>query len=122
MKILPLALAFFDGKIREQLTGMTTTAKSLAVVGALATVSAVFFLTALTVVLASRIGIVGACLAMSALFALLAAVIYLRYNRARRSGKAIRAERVAIAASADTVGGAGAGMLLHAFLRGFRRK
>lgn len=124
MKILPLALAFLDGKVRDQLTGAKMTAKSIAIVGVLGTVSAVFFLAALTILLASRVGILGACLIMGGLFGFLAAAIYFRYSRKRKQQvrQLEQAERMTLAASASSASGAGAVLLLEAFLRGFTKK
>ncbi len=122
MNIVPLALAFLDEKMRDQLTGAKTTAKSLAIVGVFAAVSAAFFVIALTIVLASRVGIVGACLIMGAIFGLLAVAIYFRYSRKKQVKQAVQAERAAIASSANATGGAGLALLLEAFLRGFMKK
>ena len=119
MKFLPLLLAHINDRARNRLTGLTTTARALAVVGVLASISLFFFLTALTIVLAEQIGVVMACLVMGGIFAVLAAVMYMQYTRKRRRKEIEKIEQVAIASSADTPLGAGFGLLAQAFVRGF---
>ncbi len=126
MKILPLALALLDGKVRDRVSDAKTTAKLFAVVGVFAALSATFFVIALTFVLAERFGTVEACLIMGALFGLIAAALYARHilqQRLRTAGKrAENAERIALASSAETALGGEAALILQAFLRGFMKK
>ena len=119
MKLLPLALAWLNDSARTRITGLTTTARALAIVGGLAAISLVFFLTALTIVLAAQIGAVYACLVMGALFAVLALVMFMHYNRRKRLRDLEKMEQVAIASSAEAPLGAGLGLMAQAFARGF---
>lgn len=122
MKLLPLALALLNDTAQTRLTGMTKRATALAAVGVLATVSAVFLLVALTILLAAEIGIVPACLAMSGLFALAALVVFWRSGRRRARRRAARVEKAALASSAGTSTGATGLLLARAFLKGFLRR
>ena len=119
MKLLPLVIALLNGSARERLTGWTATARSLAVVGVLAGISSVFLVVALTIVLAAQVGVVFACLIMSALFALAAVFMFVHYGRMRRRRQVAQVEQVALASSAETPVGAGAALLIQAFVRGF---
>ena len=119
MKILPLALTLLNGTARTQLTGLTTRARTLALVGSLAAISAIFLLIALTIVLAAEVGIVGACLVMSAVFGLAALLILWRASRARQRRVAANAQKIAVASSADTSAGATGLLLAQAFAKGF---
>jgi len=119
MKILPLALTLLNDTAQTQLTGLTTRARTLAVVGSLAAISAAFLLVALTIVLAAEVGIVGACLVMGAVFGFAALLVFWRAGRARERRRAETAEKIALASSADTSAGATGLLLVQAFAKGF---
>jgi len=123
MKILPLAIDALNGAAQSKVAGLTTTAKFFAVVGVLAAISAVFFLVGITVLLAEEIGAVYACLTMSAVFAVAALFVVIRHKRARRHRRIVKAvDRAALTAKADTAAGAGAIVLAEAFIKGFFRR
>ncbi len=119
MKLLPLAVAMLSGTARSRLTGLTTRAKVMALFGGCALVSMVFFLSALTIVLARQVGAVAACLVMGAVFALAAVAVMVTEARRQRRLEAERMQKVAVASSAESATGAGMAMLAQAFLRGF---
>ncbi len=117
MKIVPLAIDLLNGTVQSRLTGMTMTAKTLAVIGVLATISVIFFLVAITILLAEEIGAFYACLTMGAVFAVAAVFILMQHHRSRRRQRLESAQRAALSAAGEAP--ATAVVLAEAFLKGF---